>query len=151
MPRANSGGVKYLKQELVETSLCAVPANPSALLQAKALGVSKETIKMIFKQQGKQATLAERVARSRRAIQKAKMILAKAKPKPPKLLTMSEETAARYARSRAATAKARALLDRAPEQTPLDRAANTWCGEDLTLTWRGQKILTSKWKWEIDG
>jgi HK97 family phage prohead protease len=147
VPRANSSGVQYLKQELLETSLCAVPANPSALLQAKALGVSKEMIKVIFKQQhGREATLAERIARSRRAVQKAKMILAKSEPKSPILLTMSEETAARYARSRAATAKARALLDRAPDQTQPDRAENTWRDEDLTLTWRGQKTPISKWK-----
>jgi hypothetical protein len=48
-PRGN-GGVHYLRQTLVEASLVAVPANPSALLCAKALGVSKQTIAMIFKQ-----------------------------------------------------------------------------------------------------
>jgi HK97 family phage prohead protease len=44
------GGIHYLKQKLIEASLVAVPANPSALLCAKALGVSKQTIAMIFKQ-----------------------------------------------------------------------------------------------------
>jgi HK97 family phage prohead protease len=48
-PRGN-GGVHYLRQTLVEASLVAVPANPSALLTAKALGVSKQTIAMVFKQ-----------------------------------------------------------------------------------------------------
>ena len=145
-PRPNSSGVRYLKQELIETSLCAVPANPSALLQAKALGVSKETLKMIFKQQhGSEATLTERIARSRRALQKAKTILAESKPKMPGLLTMSDELAARYVRSRAATAKARALLERVPDQTQPDRAENTWHGEDVSLEWRGHKISISKW------
>jgi HK97 family phage prohead protease len=40
-PLGNSG-THYLKQKLVEASLCAVPANPAALLTAKALGISKD-------------------------------------------------------------------------------------------------------------
>jgi HK97 family phage prohead protease len=43
------GGIHYLKQKLVEASLVSVPANPSALLTAKALGISKETSQKIFK------------------------------------------------------------------------------------------------------
>jgi Caudovirus prohead serine protease len=43
-------GTHYLRQTLVEASLVAVPANPAALLCAKALGVSKQTIAMVFKQ-----------------------------------------------------------------------------------------------------
>jgi len=48
-PRDN-GGRHYLRQTLIEASLVAVPANPAALLCAKALGVSKQTIAMVFKQ-----------------------------------------------------------------------------------------------------
>ena len=50
-PRDN-GGRHYLRQTLVEASLVSVPANPAALLCAKALGVSKKTIAMVFKQGG---------------------------------------------------------------------------------------------------
>jgi HK97 family phage prohead protease len=45
-----NGGVHYLRQTLVEASLVSTPANPAALLCAKALGVSKQTIAMVFKQ-----------------------------------------------------------------------------------------------------
>jgi HK97 family phage prohead protease len=49
-PRGNSGGTHFLRQRLIEASLVATPANPAALLTAKALGVSKQTIQKIFKQ-----------------------------------------------------------------------------------------------------
>jgi HK97 family phage prohead protease len=41
-------GTKYSKQELVECSLVAVPANPNALSVAKSLHISPETIEMVF-------------------------------------------------------------------------------------------------------
>jgi HK97 family phage prohead protease len=41
-------GKHYLKQELLECSLCAVPANPSALAIAKQLNVSPAVISMAF-------------------------------------------------------------------------------------------------------
>jgi HK97 family phage prohead protease len=50
-PRGNTGW-HYTRQKLCEASLCSIPANPSALLTAKALGVSKKTIAMVFKQDG---------------------------------------------------------------------------------------------------
>ena len=52
-PMGQRGGVRYLKQELLETSLVSVPANPAALAVAKSLHVSSETIRMAF---GEQAT-----------------------------------------------------------------------------------------------
>jgi HK97 family phage prohead protease len=45
----DTGGYHYLRQKLVEASLVSVPANPAALLTAKTLGVSKQTIAMVFK------------------------------------------------------------------------------------------------------
>jgi len=54
-PRMAGGkhaGNSYMKQELVETSLVAVPANPNALAVAKSLKVSDDTLKLVF---GKQA------------------------------------------------------------------------------------------------
>jgi HK97 family phage prohead protease len=48
-PRGNYG-THFLRQRLIEASLVATPANPSALLTAKALGISKSTIQKIFKQ-----------------------------------------------------------------------------------------------------
>ena len=93
-----SGGRNYTKQTLVECSLVCVPANPSALLQAKAMGVSNETIKMIFRQQNRNASLAERIRDARASVRysvaQKKDILRKAramlgKSNSPKLLTAS--------------------------------------------------------------
>jgi HK97 family phage prohead protease len=46
-------GSVYTKCELIETSVVAVPANPNALAVAKSLGISSETIDMVFAGQGK--------------------------------------------------------------------------------------------------
>ena len=43
-----SRGVRFMKQELLETSLVSVPANPSALAVAKALNLSDDTMKLAF-------------------------------------------------------------------------------------------------------
>lgn len=67
-PRDN-GGRHYLRQTLVEASLVSVPANPSALLTAKALGISKQTIDMIFKQ-SETSSVAQRIRDLRRVIRK---------------------------------------------------------------------------------
>jgi HK97 family phage prohead protease len=67
--RADSmfGPFKYLKQELVETSLVSIPANPNALAVAKSLKVSDDTIRMVFAKHGDKDTarrsLAHRQAR----------------------------------------------------------------------------------------
>ena len=42
------GGTRFLKSELVESSLVAVPANPNALAVAKSLNVSPATLRMVF-------------------------------------------------------------------------------------------------------
>ncbi len=47
-PKKPYGGQRYTKQELLETSLVSVPANPSALALAKSLNVSDETLVMAF-------------------------------------------------------------------------------------------------------
>lgn len=47
------GGQRYTKQQLLETSLVSVPANPAALAIAKSLHISEETLVLAF---GEQAT-----------------------------------------------------------------------------------------------
>lgn len=42
------GGQRYTKQELLETSLVSVPANPAAVALAKSLHISDETITLAF-------------------------------------------------------------------------------------------------------
>src|SRR5262249_32107840 len=46
------GGSRFLEQELVETSLVSVPANPNALAVAKSLNVSPATIELVFAKHG---------------------------------------------------------------------------------------------------
>jgi HK97 family phage prohead protease len=57
------GPFKYLKQELVETSLVSIPANPNALAVAKSLKVSDDTIRMVFAKHGDKDTARQRQAR----------------------------------------------------------------------------------------
>lgn len=51
------GPQKYTRQELLETSLVSVPANPAALALAKSLNISDETMSMAF---GEQAEMRRR-------------------------------------------------------------------------------------------
>ncbi len=50
-------GSRYLAQELVETSLVTVPANPNALAVAKSLSISDDTIKRVFAKPGSRDAL----------------------------------------------------------------------------------------------
>src|SRR5882724_2212515 len=56
----DSYGEIYMKQELVETSVVAVPANPNALAVAKSLGISSETLNVVFAKHGNEITITER-------------------------------------------------------------------------------------------
>lgn len=57
---SDSYGEIYTKQELVETSVVSVPANPNALAVAKGLGISREMIDAVFAKQGKEVTITQR-------------------------------------------------------------------------------------------
>lgn len=41
-------GEEYVKQELIECSLVSIPANPNAVLAVKGLGISKDTMDIVF-------------------------------------------------------------------------------------------------------
>src|SRR5262249_11898900 len=53
-------GEHFIKQELVETSLVSVPANPNALAVAKSLRISPETLELVFAKQGNRDGLRRR-------------------------------------------------------------------------------------------
>jgi len=55
-PREKGIGLHYIKQELVETSLVAIPANANALAVAKSLKISPATIDFVFAGQGNKDT-----------------------------------------------------------------------------------------------
>lgn len=56
-PKDVWGGSRYTKQQLLECSLVSIPANPSALAKAKALGLSDEIMSLAF---GEQAEVRRR-------------------------------------------------------------------------------------------
>jgi HK97 family phage prohead protease/HK97 family phage major capsid protein len=53
-------GVRFLKAELVETSLVSVPANPNALAISKSLGISPETMEFVFAEHGNRDEIRRR-------------------------------------------------------------------------------------------
>jgi HK97 family phage prohead protease/HK97 family phage major capsid protein len=60
------GGTHYTAHELVETSVVAVPANPNALAVAKSLGVSGNTLRMVFGEHADKGTIVQREYRAQR-------------------------------------------------------------------------------------
>lgn len=54
------GGQRYTKQQLLETSIVSVPANPAALHLAKSMSISNETMSLVFGEQarGRQRDMA---------------------------------------------------------------------------------------------
>jgi HK97 family phage prohead protease len=66
-----TGGTKFLRSELVETSLVSVPANSDAVALAKSLKISAATQRLVFKQAG-ELSLGERIRAARRAIEIAR-------------------------------------------------------------------------------
>jgi HK97 family phage major capsid protein/HK97 family phage prohead protease len=54
------GGMRYSKQELVECSLVAVPANPNALSVAKSLNISDDTQRLVFAKHGNGSVVPKR-------------------------------------------------------------------------------------------
>jgi len=51
-PKSPFGGVKFLKSELVECSLVAIPANPNALAISKSLNISPDVQSIVFAEHG---------------------------------------------------------------------------------------------------
>jgi len=154
-PITKTGGTRFIRSELVEVSLCAVGANPNALIAAKALGISNKTLAMVFKEGSKNASLADRIAEAKRSVKSryddpqerqrihrkaietlARLNAAKSASKP----TPEEEVA----RARAVLAKARAQLARAEAEEGYFPAKD----KRTYVTWRGQRIPIPKWNGE---
>jgi HK97 family phage prohead protease len=113
-----SGGTKYIKSELVETSLVSVPANPNALMTCKALGVSRQTLKMVFNN----INMRTHVSVKNNA-------------------TISE----RIALAKARVATAAKLKELIPEPEP---GVITWRGQKIgSNTFNGQDVQLPKNKW----
>jgi HK97 family phage prohead protease len=55
-----TGGLRFLKQDLLEASVVPVPANPSALAIARALRISPETLSLVFAESGDQRQRGQR-------------------------------------------------------------------------------------------
>ena len=51
-------GENFVKQELIETSLVSVPANPNALAVAKSLQISDDTMNAVFAKHGSETTIS---------------------------------------------------------------------------------------------
>ena len=60
-------GSRYSKQELVECSLVAVPANPNALSVAKSLKISDDTQRLVFAKHGKENLITRDVGPGKQA------------------------------------------------------------------------------------
>ncbi len=56
-PKRPAAGTRYKVQELLETSIVSIPANPSALAIAKSLHISNDTMSLVF---GEQAVTRQR-------------------------------------------------------------------------------------------
>jgi flagellar biosynthesis GTPase FlhF len=123
-----SGGTHFLRQELIAVSICSIPANPNALLQAKALGVRTATIREIMKEQTKNLTLAERIAEARATVQaeraevqrRAEAIIAKIPTSKPKYT--EAECLAIHRKALAVLAKAQKEKDEAAKQAAFKKS-----------------------------
>lgn len=56
------GAWDILKSELLETSVVSVPANPEALQVAKSMGVSSDTLELVFRERSLPATRSQKTA-----------------------------------------------------------------------------------------
>jgi HK97 family phage prohead protease len=129
-PLVKSGGTRYIKSELIEASLVSVPANPSALQVSKMLGVSQETMKMVFQRTNDVAIGRSRLLIDNKATISQRIAQAKALVKADEILKRLE---AREKRDRVLK-RSKATLNRLQTlKKPRDRFS-------LGLTFHGQKI-----------
>jgi phage head maturation protease len=172
-----SGGTHFLRQELIAVSICSIPANPNALLQARALGVRTATIREIMKEQTKNLTLAERIAEARATVQaerievqrRAEAIIAKiptGKPKYSEAERLAIHRKAKAAVAKGEKEKAEAAKQKSEKKMDAQTRDTEAYLENLRsqgslvefpaeiqdyVVWRGQRIpYSKKWQWRDD-
>jgi HK97 family phage major capsid protein/HK97 family phage prohead protease len=89
----DDGGIRFTKQELLETSLVSIPANPAAVQLAKSLHVSDATMDVVF---GKHAT-ADVIRSKAKDISAAQGISKTTIGNVPKMKTISKQIEERQA------------------------------------------------------
>lgn len=68
-----TGGMKYLRSELIEVSLVSTPANPDALALAKSLRISESTLREVFKSTD-ELSFGQRLRRARKSAARARLL-----------------------------------------------------------------------------
>ena len=71
---ARTGGMRFLKSELIEMSLVSTPADGNAVARAKSLNISDATLREVFRPSGEVLTVGQRIRKTRQALQKAKAL-----------------------------------------------------------------------------
>jgi hypothetical protein len=136
------GGTEFLEQELLSVNLVAIGCDPSALLEAKANNVSTKTIREIFREQNKNASLAERIQAARFAV---KLHQEQEGPKMTKLYTEREREDVRR--------RAEERLTRAGYKLPPKKKTVSSYVDDQKMTHNREslakaKAMIAKWKRE---
>jgi HK97 family phage prohead protease/HK97 family phage major capsid protein len=111
-PRA---GIRYKSQELLETSIVSVPANPAALAVAKSLQISSDTMEIVF---GKHAAMETK------SIQPGKHADTKPRPKGVGVKTMNISQQIEDVQTRLNTARDALLAHVQEPNHDLDEAAS---------------------------
>jgi HK97 family phage prohead protease len=70
-PRKDGNGTRFTRQELIEVSIVATPANPACLEIARSLNLSPEVRAMVFANSGNRPVAANPVGDARRAAEEA--------------------------------------------------------------------------------
>jgi HK97 family phage prohead protease len=132
----SNGGRHYTRMELLECSVVSVPANENALMDCRALGVSRETEQLIFGAEDRR--LEDALGARARAIAEVKRI--------DDLITSEYSWAEQQRRAHektiaAYTRQSNRLPQDPPPFTPSGGGYGTWQGKKLPgPTWKGKPI-----------
>ena len=131
------GGYRFLKQELFETSLVSVPANPGALQLAKSLNISEDTLRLAF---------GEQVLKRQTVVPTGKQAV-KPKPKDVKMNSLSDKIEAAQTDLNGARDALTAFLDSGEDDPDQVEAMSTEIElreSRLTSLQRAEKALAAR-------